>query len=75
MSYEKGLVSFPGVEQKYLFPHTCSYNHINNCTMALPLVRAPKSQLTAEQSLTGRHWNSPKLYPTSKDKGEAAMRR
>ena len=29
---------------------------------------------TAEQSLTGRHWNSPKRYPISKDKGEATMR-
>ena len=27
---------------------------------SLPLMRAPESQLTAEQSLTGRHWNSPK---------------
>ena len=32
-----------------------------------PLVRAPQSQLTAEQTSTGR-------YPTSKDKEEAAMR-
>ena len=29
----------------------------------LLLVRAPESQLTAEQSLTGRHWNSPKIIP------------
>ena len=28
---------------------------------------------TAEQSLTGRHWNSAKRYPTSKDRGEATM--
>ena len=41
---------------------------------ALPLARALESQLTDEQSSTGRHWNSPKRYPTSKDKGEAAMR-
>ena len=27
---------------------------------ALTLARALKSQLTAEQSSTGRHWNSPK---------------
>ena len=30
---------------------------------SLPLARAPESQLTAEQSLTGRHWNSPKKTP------------
>ena len=42
--------------------------------MALPLARAPESQLTTEQSLTGRHWNTPKKYSTSKDKGQAAMR-
>ena len=38
------------------------------------LARAPESQLIAEQSLTGRHQNSPKRYHTFKDKGEAAMR-
>ena len=27
------------------------------------LARAPESQRTAEQSLTGRHWNSPKKIP------------
>ena len=32
-------------------------------THTLPLARAPESQLTAEQSLTGRHWNSPKKIP------------
>ena len=42
--------------------------------LSLPLVRTPESQLTAEQSLTGRHWNSPKIYPASKDKREAAVR-
>ena len=41
---------------------------------SLPLERAPESQLTAEQLSTGRHWNSTKKYPTSKDKGEATMR-
>ena len=41
------------------------------CSHSLPLARAPESQLTAEQSSTGRHWNSPKRYTTSKDKGEA----
>ena len=30
---------------------------------SLPLARAPESQLTAEQSSTGRHWNSPKKIP------------
>ena len=30
---------------------------------SLPLVRTPESQLTAEQLLTGRHWNSPKKVP------------
>ena len=30
---------------------------------SLPLARAPESQLTAEQSLTGRCWNSPKKMP------------
>ena len=40
----------------------------------LPLVRTPESQLAAEQSVTERHWNSPKKYPTCKDKGEAIMR-
>ena len=30
---------------------------------SLPLVRAPKSQLIAERSSTGRHWNSPKKIP------------
>ena len=29
----------------------------------LPLARAPESQLTVEQSLAGRHWNSPKKIP------------
>ena len=28
-----------------------------------PLVRTPESQLTAEKSWTGRHWNSPKKVP------------
>ena len=32
--------------------------------LSLPLARAPESQLTAEQALTGRHWNSPKAYDT-----------
>ena len=41
---------------------------------SLPLKRALESQLTAEQSVTRRHWNSPKIYPTSKDKGEATVR-
>ena len=31
--------------------------------LSLPLLRTPESQLTAEQSLTGRHWNSPKKIP------------
>ena len=30
---------------------------------SLPLARAPESQLTAEQSSKGRHWNSPKNMP------------
>ena len=30
---------------------------------SLPLVRAPESQLTAKQSSTRRHWNSPKKIP------------
>ena len=41
----------------------------------------PKSQLTAEQSLTGKHWNLPKQnlpktkrYPKIKDKEEAPVR-
>lgn len=36
----------------------------------------PKSQLTAEQSLTGKHWNLPKTkrYPKIKDKEEAPVR-
>ena len=29
----------------------------------LPLARTPESQITAEQSSTGRHWNSPKKIP------------
>ena len=41
---------------------------------SLPLVRAPESQLTAEQLSTGRHWNSPKKIPHIQDKGEATMR-
>ena len=31
--------------------------------LSLSLARAPESQLTAEQSSTGRHWNSPKKIP------------
>ena len=31
--------------------------------LSLPLARAPESQLTAEQSSTGRHWKSPKKMP------------
>ena len=31
--------------------------------LSLPLARTPESQLTAEQSSTGRHWNSPKRTP------------
>ena len=31
--------------------------------LSLPLVRTPESQLAAGQSLTGRHWNSPKKTP------------
>ena len=38
----------------------------------------PKSQLTAEQSLTNKHWNLPKKkkkrYPKIKDKEEATVR-
>ena len=30
---------------------------------SLPLAGAPESQPTAEQSSTGRHWNSPKKTP------------
>ena len=30
---------------------------------SLPLAKSPGSQLTAEQSSTGRHWNSPKKIP------------
>ena len=41
---------------------------------SLPLAGAPASQLTAEPSSTGRHWNSPKKYPTSKDEEEGTMR-
>ena len=48
---------------------------IQKDVLSLPLARAPGSQLTAGQSSTGRHWNSPKRYPTSKDKGEATVRR
>ena len=33
--------------------------------LSLLLARTPESQLTAEQSLTGRHWNSPKKIPHS----------
>ena len=36
--------------------------------------RALESQLTAEQSSTGRHWNSPKMIPHIQDKGEATVR-
>ena len=45
--------------------------------MTSPLLRkTPKSQLTAEQSLTGKHWNLPKTkrYPKIKDKEEAPVR-
>ena len=31
--------------------------------LSRPLARTPDSQLTAEQSLTGRHWNSPEKIP------------
>ena len=31
--------------------------------LRLPLARAQESQPTAEQSSTGRHWNSPKKIP------------
>ena len=31
--------------------------------LSLPLSKTLESQLTAEQSLTGRHWNSPKKIP------------
>ena len=41
---------------------------------SLPLARAPESQLAAEQSSTGRHWNSPKKIPHSQIKGEATVR-
>ena len=30
---------------------------------SLPLARPPESQLTVEQSSTGKHWNSPKKIP------------
>ena len=43
--------------------------------LSLSLGRTPESQLTAGQSSKGRHWNSPRKTPTSKDKGEATMRR
>ena len=38
---------------------------------ALPLAKAPESQLTAEQSSTGGHWNSPKKMPHIQGQGEA----
>ena len=42
-----------------------------------PPVRSPRSQLAAEQPLTGEYWKPPKKkkkkrYPMSKEKGEAA---
>ena len=40
----------------------------------LPLARAPESQLTAKQSLTGGHWNSPKKIPHIQGQREATMR-
>ena len=39
--------------------------------LSLPLARAPESQLTAEQTSTGRHWNSPKEdtpHPKTKER-------
>ena len=36
----------------------------------LPLARAPESQITAEQSSTGRHWNTPKKIPHIKREGK-----
>ena len=45
---------------------------------ALPLARAPVSQLTAEQSSTGRHWNSPTKvtpHPKTKEKPQRDGRR
>ena len=32
-----------------------------------PLMKTPKSQLTAEQPLTKYHWNLPNRYPTYRD--------
>ena len=31
--------------------------------LSIPPARTPESQLTAEQSSIGRHWNSPKKIP------------
>ena len=57
---------------------TFSDNNRENSSLAnLPYkkykreVTAPQSQLTAEQSSTGRHWNSPKKdnpHPKTKEK-------
>lgn len=38
------------------------------------LMRTLESQTAAEQSWTKKHWNLPKKYPTSKDRGEAMVR-
>ena len=40
----------------------------------LPLARALESQLTAEQSLTGRHWNSTQKIPHIQRQRKATMR-
>ena len=39
-----------------------------------PSGRTPESQLTAEQSLTGRHWNSPKKIPHIQRQRRSTMR-
>ena len=39
--------------------------------LTLSLARAPESQLTAEQSSTGTHWNSPKKIPHIQRQGRS----
>ena len=39
--------------------------------LSLPLSRTLESQLTAEQSLTGRHWNSPEKIPHIQRQGRS----
>ena len=39
--------------------------------LSLPLTRAPESQLTAERSSKGGHWNSPKKMPDVQGQGRS----